>query len=56
MARYNVWTFHKDIIDNCPPFRPILTATNTSTYNLAKFLVPILIIRLVASEGHICFR
>ena len=32
----------KDIIDNCPPFRPILSAINTPTYKLAKFLVPIL--------------
>ena len=30
------------IIDNCPPFRPILSAVNTPTYRLAKFLVPIL--------------
>ena len=33
---------HKDIIDNCPPFPPILSAINTPTYKLAKFLVPIL--------------
>ena len=32
----------KDIIDNCPPFRPILSAINTPTYKLAKFFVPIL--------------
>ena len=32
----------KDIIDNCPPFRPILSAINTTTYKLGKFLVPIL--------------
>ena len=32
----------KDIIDNCQPFRPILSAINTPTYKLAKFLVPIL--------------
>ena len=23
---------HKDIINNCPPFRPILSVTNTPTY------------------------
>ena len=33
---------HKDIIDNCPPFRPILSAINAPAYKLAKFLVPIL--------------
>ena len=33
---------HKRIIDNCPSFRSILSAINTPTYNLAKFLVPIL--------------
>ena len=33
---------HKHIIDNCPSFWPILSAINTPTYNLAKFLVPIL--------------
>ena len=32
----------KDIIDNCQPFRPILSAINTPTYKLAKFVVPIL--------------
>ena len=39
---YGLCKVHKDIIDNCPPFRPILSAINTSTYKLAKFLVPIL--------------
>ena len=38
---YGLCKFHKDI-DNCPPFRPILSAINTPTYKLAKFLVPIL--------------
>ena len=33
---------HKCIIDSCPSFRSILSAINTPTYNLAKFLVPIL--------------
>ena len=32
----------KDIVDNSPPFRPILSANNTPTYKLVKFLVPIL--------------
>ena len=33
---------HKATVGNCPPFRPILSALNTPTYKLAKFLVPIL--------------
>ena len=33
---------HKDIIDNCPPFTPILSAINTPTYRFANFLAPIL--------------
>ena len=33
---------HKEIINNCPPSGPIFSAINTPTYNLAKFLVPIL--------------
>ena len=28
--------------DNCPSFRPILSGIGTPTYDLAKFLVPIL--------------
>ena len=39
---YGLSKVYKDIIDNCPPFRPILSAINTPTYKLAKFLVPIL--------------
>ena len=33
---------HKQQVDGCPPFRPILSALQTPTYNLAKLLVPIL--------------
>ena len=33
---------HKKTIDGCPPFRPILSALQTPTYKLAKYLVPIL--------------
>ena len=33
---------HKPVINNCPKFRPILSTIGTPTYNLAKFLVPIL--------------
>ena len=40
---YRLCKVHKDIIDNCPPFLPILPAVNTPTYKLAKFIVPILI-------------
>ena len=39
---YGICKVHKDIIDNCPPFWPNLSAINTPTYKLAKFLVPIL--------------
>ena len=33
---------HKQQVDGCPTFRSILSALQTPTYNLAKFLVPIL--------------
>ena len=39
---YGLCKVHKDIIDNCSPFRPILSAINTPTYKLAKVLVPVL--------------
>ena len=39
---YGLCKVHKDIIDNCPPFQPVLSVINTPTYKLAKFLVPIL--------------
>ena len=39
---YGLCKVHKDIIDNCPNFRPILSAINTLSYKLANFLVPIL--------------
>ena len=32
----------KPVVDNMSKFRPILSAINTSGYNLAKFLIPIL--------------
>ena len=32
----------KPVINNCPNFRPILSTIGTSTYELAKLLVPIL--------------
>ena len=33
---------HQTVINNTPKFRPILSAVNTPTYSLAKFLNPIL--------------
>ena len=33
---------HKPVINNCPKFHPILLMIGTPTYQLAKFLVPIL--------------
>ena len=39
---YGKCKVHKQQVDGCPPFRPILSALQTPTYNLAKFLVPIL--------------
>ena len=33
---------HKPVKDNCPSLRPILSGTGTPTYDLAKFLFPIL--------------
>ena len=40
---YSIIGAHKPIIDSCPSFRLILSAIATPTYNLAKFLVPILL-------------
>ena len=39
---YGLGKVHKPLIDGHPKFRPILSAIGTSTYNLAKFLNPIL--------------
>ena len=39
---YGLWKVHKYIIDSCPPLWLILSAINTPTYKIAKFLVPIL--------------
>ena len=33
---------HKQLVDNCPPFGPIMSAIKTPSYNLAKFLVLLL--------------
>ena len=37
---YGLCKVHKSSVDGCPPFRPILSAIDTPTYKLAKFLVP----------------
>ena len=39
---YGLCKVHKDKQGSSPPFRPILSAIGTSTYKLAKFLVPVL--------------
>ena len=39
---YGLCKVHKQEVGGCLPFRPILSALQTLTYNLAKFLVPIL--------------
>ena len=39
---YGLCKIQKDIIDNCPSFRSILSTINIPTCKLAKFLVPIL--------------
>ena len=39
---YGLCKVHKHLVDNCPPFRTITSAIKTPTYNLAKFLVPLL--------------
>ena len=36
---YGLRKFQKQLVDNCPPFRPIMSAIKTATYNLATFLV-----------------
>ena len=38
--------------DNCPPFRPILSAIGTVSYKLAKFLVPIL--EPITKNQYVC--
>ena len=39
---YGLCKIHKCLIDKGPPFRPILSAIKTPSYNIAKYLVPIL--------------
>ena len=47
---YGLSKVHKDIIDNYPPFRHILSAINTPTYKLSKFLRPVL--KSLTSNGY----
>ena len=39
---YGLCKVHKSTDDESPPFRPILSALNTPSYKLVKFLVPLL--------------
>ena len=39
---YGNFKVHKQQVDGCPPFWPILSALQTPTYNLAQFIVLIL--------------
>ena len=39
---YGLAKVHKQLVKICPPFRPILSAIGTPTYNIAKFLVSVL--------------
>ena len=39
---YGLCKVHKDSVDGCKPFRPILSAINTPTYEISKFLIPLL--------------
>ena len=39
---YGSCKVHKKCANGCPPFRPNLSALQTPTYKLAKYLVPIL--------------
>ena len=39
---YGLPKVHKELVNGCPKYRPILSALGTFSYNLAKFLVPVL--------------
>ena len=38
---YRLCKVHKQDLDGCPPFRPILSALHSPTHNFATFQVPI---------------
>ena len=39
---YGLCKVSKQLVDNCLTFGPVMSAVETPTYNLAKFLVPLL--------------
>ena len=39
---YGLSKVHKSLVNGLPKMRPILSAIGTASYNIAKFLVPIL--------------
>ena len=39
---YGLCKTHKKVLDKCLPFRPILSGIKTLSYNLAKFLIPLI--------------
>ena len=39
---YGLCKVHEQLVDNYPPFRPIMSAIKTPTYNIASFLVLLL--------------
>ena len=39
---YGLAKVHKQLVNNCPPFRHILSVIGTPSYNIPKFLIPIL--------------
>lgn len=39
---YGLCKVHKKVVEKSPPFRQILSAIGTCSYNIAKFFVPIL--------------
>ena len=39
---YGLCKTHKKVLGKCPPLRPILLAIKTPSYNLSKFLVPLI--------------
>ena len=42
---YGLCKVHKNILDRCPPFRPILSAIGTPSYNLQFFIQKILMLK-----------
>ena len=38
---YALCKVHKQLVDNCPPFKPIMSAVKTTTCNLGKLLIPL---------------